>query len=54
MNIAATPIPKFSLYIPANKTNSNKISFPKIVSNKLTNIPGIAYITSHKNINKVK
>jgi hypothetical protein len=49
----ASPAPKVILYIPANiiKTIINK--FPKRVSNKVTNKPGIVNMTSHKTINKL-
>ena len=49
----ANPAPKFKSYIKANKINKKRIKLPKNVSNKLTNNPGTANITSHKTISNV-
>lgn len=49
----ASPIERFMLYIPANNMNAINIIFPKNVSNKLTNKPGIANIITHNVIKSV-
>ena len=49
----ARPTAKLVLYIPAKNINATRITFPKSVSNKLTNKLGTANITTHKTINNV-
>jgi len=53
INTIASPIDRFMLYIPANNMNAINIIFPKNVSNKLTNKPGIANIITHNVIKSV-
>lgn len=49
----ARPTAKLVLYIAANTIKIKRIKFPKLVSNKLTKIPGIVYMINHKITNKV-